>query len=202
MEKCLKSSPVAESKFDTPDEYERKFAWVWRVLYGMKMVTFEAGDTDYKIWKRGCADLSTEELDQGVRLAKDFDGNWFSLNKFRALCKKDDFYLGLPTAKQAYYEACLAKSPKAQQKYTHAIVFYAGAATGWHELASFAECDILPRFEANYEVLLAKLKAGEDISMKIPEMLARKSVVYTEEQRQKNIQRMKTLLTELKGNDQ
>lgn len=167
----------------------------------MKLVTFEAGDTDYKIWQRGCADLSPEDLDRGVKNARDFKGNWFALNHFRALCKRDEVLAGLPSAKQAYYEACLAKSPKHAQQYSHPIVFYAGAATGWHELSCMTESEIFPRYESNFLLLVRKLRDGEDITMKIPEALPRKSVVFTEEQRQRNINNMEKLKQQVFGDD-
>ena len=127
----------------------------------MKLISFEATDRDFDIWRRGLADLSLEELDNGVKKARDYDGNWFSLNVFRNLCRFSNEDLGLPTAREAYYEACLATSPKEKYRWSHPIVYMAGCSAGWFELQNQPESKMLKRFEHFYEVLVHRVRNGE-----------------------------------------
>lgn len=177
-----------KTHFKTPEEFNTKFVYVWRALYGMKVISFEAEDTDYKIWKRGMADLSAGEMNRGLREVLNFTGGWLTLPMFRAMCQFSDSDLGIPAAKQAYYEACMAKSPKNAQKYSHPIVYYAGVATGWFDLANMPEGQVFKKFEYNYEVLKRRVIAGEQLSIDVPKAIPEKiSRVLTNEEKRAKI---------------
>jgi len=75
---------------------------------------------------------------------------------------------GLPPAHAAYVEACCAPEPKAQHRWSHPAVYYAGAATGWRDLASETKDTIFPAFEFNYPQLCQRVLRGEQLDLKIP----------------------------------
>jgi len=180
-----------KSWFDTPEEFEAKFKAVWRILYGMKVISFETTDTDYTIWKRTLADLAAGEFDRGLREMRDYTGTWLTAPQFKAMCKFSDSDLGIPPMKQAYYEACMAASPKNRQKYSHPIVYFAGVATGWFDLAKLPEGQIIKKFEYNYDVLKRRVANGEELSIDvpaaIPSKITRKLTLEEHDQQIKNI---------------
>lgn len=73
--------------------------------------------------------------------------------------------LGLPEARDAYREACLAPSPKVEQHWSHAAVYLAGAASDWFFLASQTEKIALPVYEKHYRALCERVAQGEVLQM-------------------------------------
>ena len=71
--------------------------------------------------------------------------------------------LGVPDSWQAYLEACRAPSPKKAQQWSHAIVYLAGKASDWFFLANSVEEVAFPVFERNYQILLRRLRNGEEL---------------------------------------
>lgn len=67
----------------------------------------------------------------------------------------------LASAHQAFIEACQAPSPKANFKWSHPIVYHAGAASDWFFLQSNSEYITFPIFKKHYEHMLQQLKKGE-----------------------------------------
>jgi hypothetical protein len=77
---------------------------------------------------------------------------------------------GLPDARDAYREACLAASPKVEQQWSHPAVYLAGAASDWFFLASQPEKAVFPVFEKHYRALCERVAQGETLQM--PAVLA------------------------------
>lgn len=75
--------------------------------------------------------------------------------------------LGLPDARDAYREACLAPSPKVEQAWSHPAVYLAGAASDWFFLASQTEKTALPVFEKHYRALCERVAQGETLRMPV-----------------------------------
>lgn len=89
-------------------------------------------------------------------------------------CEKGYALFGLPSAREAYVEACRAPSPKRDFAWSHAAVYLAGQATGWFELANEPEASMLPRFTYHYEQLCRKVIAGEELVLESVEPLPEK----------------------------
>lgn len=81
---------------------------------------------------------------------------------------------GLPTAHDAYVEACCAPHPKAEQHWSHPAVYLAGKETGWFELANQIESRVFPQFEKHYRKMVRRVLAGEDLVIDIPKALPEK----------------------------
>jgi hypothetical protein len=73
--------------------------------------------------------------------------------------------LGLPEARDAYREACLAPSPKVEQRWSHAAVYLAGAASDWFFLANQTEKTAFPVYEKHYRELCERVAQGEILQM-------------------------------------
>jgi len=82
---------------------------------------------------------------------------------------------GLPTARDAYIEACCAKHPKGEFAWSHPAVYIAGKETGWFELENEVEARVFPKFEVNYKKQLQRVLAGEKLEVEIPPALPEQS---------------------------
>ncbi len=89
-------------------------------------------------------------------------------------CEKGFALFGLPSARDAYIEACRASSPKRDFDWSHPAVYLAGQAVGWFELANEPESSMLPRFSYHYELLCRKVINGEDMKLQAAEPLPEK----------------------------
>ncbi len=73
--------------------------------------------------------------------------------------------LGLPDARDAYREACLAPSPKVEQPWSHPAVYLAGLASDWFFLASTPEKQAYPVYEKHYRELAERVARGEELQI-------------------------------------
>ena len=86
-------------------------------------------------------------------------------------CEEGPALFGLPNAKQAYYEACRAESPKSAFAWSHEAIYQAGKATGWFLLASEPEDRVFPLFEYHYLALCQRALRGEVLDDPAPDAL-------------------------------
>lgn len=81
---------------------------------------------------------------------------------------------GLPSPRQAYFEACAAPSPKREHNWSHEAVYFAGKAAGWYLLANEPEAKAFPVFEYNYNLLCKRVMQGESLALELPVPLSDK----------------------------
>lgn len=74
----------------------------------------------------------------------------------------------LPDVRSAYVEACCAASPKAEQNWSHPIVYFAGRQAGWNLLHSNSEDFAFPVFKQAFTDLSQKLRQG--MTLELPEV--------------------------------
>lgn len=124
------------------------------------------------------------------------ESSWLpSVHDVVSRCDMADTY-GLPSVHAAYIEACRAPSPKIEYDWTHPAVYYAGRASDWFFLSSASESTAFPVFKRNYELLLARVQNGEDLSIDVPLAIPEKiEVALTAEE---NIKHIDVLLDMLK----
>lgn len=164
---------------------KKVLAGAWQMLLSRRLVHAPVGSIEHRTFERDMSDLTEAQIRNGIERCKDFTG-FFSTPAFRELCKTiDTAALGLPDTKTAYVEACRAPSPKAKFKWSHPAVYHAGVATGWHELSSFPEDQIYPRFKTFYAGFCERVMKGESLDSPMMEALPeRVSVILTPEQNQ------------------
>jgi len=71
---------------------------------------------------------------------------------------------GLPDAHSAYIQACRAPSPKANAKWQHPAVYYAGRDSDWFFLSRNAENIAFPVFQRHYKQYVERVIGGEVLS--------------------------------------
>jgi len=140
-------------------------------LYGAKFVN-QYGESDepaFKTWCKVVGDLQPSQIQVGfIALCEDKPKYIPDALQFRDYCLGTS---NLPTAHDAYIEACMAASPKDQQEYSHPAVYHAGRQAGWGYLASNIESVAFPRFRGIYEELLKRVAKGEQLEMPVIERI-------------------------------
>lgn len=86
-------------------------------------------------------------------------------------CEQGLDLFGLPSAHQAYIEACTAPSPKKDNQWSHEAVYHAGNAVGWFTLANESEARAFPRFDYHYGILCKRVINGESLHIDSPPAL-------------------------------
>jgi hypothetical protein len=126
-----------------------------------------------KYWLGALADYSPAQIVAAARHVVKTHDYLPTVSVVVRACEEGPALFGLPTARQAYYEACRADSPKAQAAWSHPAVYLAGRATGWFLLASEPEDKVLPLFDYHYHALCQRAMRGEPLDMVAPEALPR-----------------------------
>lgn len=124
-----------------------------------------------QLWLNSLCDLPPERIAAGTRRAIRESEYLPTLHTIRKYCDPTPEELGLPDAYHAYLEACRAPSPKTEQAWSHPIVYLAGSASDWFLLASSSESRAFPVYKRNYELLLDRLLAGEELTLPIHKAL-------------------------------
>lgn len=145
-----------------------------------------------QLWLHSLADLEPNRILAGGRRAmrqSDFLPNLSSLRRF---CQPSPEELGLPEVHSAYIEACRAPSPKSAHTWSHPAVYHAGRASGWFFLSSAPEGTAFPVFRRNYELLVERVLAGEDLDPPLPPALPeRVTTPLTVEERRRKLAQMR-----------
>ncbi len=87
----------------------------------------------------------------------------------------DPALFGLPSAYDAYIEACRAPTPKANFNWSHMAIYYAGAATDWFLMASQPEDKVFPVFQHNYQILCERVIKGEELEEPVQKALPKET---------------------------
>lgn len=122
-----------------------------------------------KLWLESLAEYPVEAILLGARRCIEEAEYLPTLARMRECCRAALFAaLGLPDARTAYTEACLAPEPRTAHAWSHPAVWHAACATGWPLLTSAPEKTALPVFERHYHAACARLLAGEALALPAP----------------------------------
>jgi hypothetical protein len=124
-----------------------------------------------KLWLDGLAEFPVEQILKGAKHAIESSEYLPTLNRMLECCHQGLGEFGLPTAHDAYVEACQARSPKSAQAWSHPAVYLAGRDTGWFFLANNEERVAFPRFREHFQRLVAAVMRGETLEIPAPEAL-------------------------------
>ena len=147
-----------------------------------------------QVWANGLNDLSESKIRMGVANAHNFTG-YFNLPAFREMCQVSPAALGLPEARQAYFEACTKGTPWERPNWSHAAVYAAARETGRFELHSMTEREAFPLFSMNYSKMVDRVINGEDLNLPTAKVIAEKIPQFlTPEQNKERLSKLKNML--------
>ena len=118
-----------------------------------------------KLWLNKLANFTTNTIYRASEKIIEDSEYLPTLNKMIQICLTCSLPKELPTAKEAYFEACNKPTPKASQAWSHPIVFLSGRDTGWSILHSEIEATAFPRFQNIFEKYRNRLAGGETFSI-------------------------------------
>lgn len=124
-----------------------------------------------KYWLASLADFSPEVIRRAVRYLVQSQEFLPSVAGMIAACENGQVLFGLPSAEDAYREACLAPEPKALHTWSHPAVYHAARETGWFALANEIQSQVFPQFEYHYSQVCRRVMRGEDLQVPTPKAL-------------------------------
>lgn len=137
-----------------------------------------------RLWLRLLADYSGAAIMRAAE--KSVRESSFLPNVHEVLSRCDSAEtLGLPSAHAAYVEACRATTPKREFSWSHPAIYFAGRATDWFFIANEPEQVVFPVFKRNYELLIKRVEAGEELHVEVEKALPQESSVPLSAEEQK-----------------
>jgi len=118
-----------------------------------------------RLWLEALSDYPPESILRGAKHAIEKSEYLPTLNRMLECCQQGLKEQGLPTTRDAFLEACEKPSPKAEQHWSHAIVYYAGRDSDWFFLANNPERLTWPEFKRHYEGYLLRVNRGEQFAL-------------------------------------
>lgn len=136
-------------------------------------MTDPIGSDAYRVFERDMADMPDSAIMKGVEKSKDFTG-FFTIPAFRELCRVTPADFGLPEAKAAMFEACMARDG---HQWSHPAVYHAAMSIGTFDLKSKTEKELWPQWDYAYSQVVRRIMDGEDLSIPVPKALPEKVFV-------------------------
>ena len=129
-----------------------------------------------KLWLESLADYPVEQILRGAKHAIEHSEYLPTLNRMHECCQQGLSEFGLPTAHDAYVEACNAPSPKSAQNWSHPAVYLAGRDSDWFFLGNNTERATWPIYRDHYQAYCARVMRGETLDIPAPEALEQSPV--------------------------
>lgn len=124
-----------------------------------------------KLWLESLRDYPVQQILQGARHAIENSDYLPTLSRMHDCCREGLSQLGLPSARDAYIEACNAATPRSAQAWSHPAVYLAGRDSGWFFLTGRAEREAFPVFREHYQRYCARALRGETLEIPAPAAL-------------------------------
>ena len=128
-----------------------------------------------KLWLDSLADYPVEQILKGAKHAIEHSEYLPTLNRMLECCQQGLSEFGLPSAHDAYVEACQAPSPRSAQRWSHPAVYLAGRDSDWFFLANNTERTSWPIFKEHYQQYCTRVLRGEALEVPAPEALEKKT---------------------------
>ena len=116
-----------------------------------------------KLWLQSLSDFPPESICRAAEKIIAESEYLPTLHKMLDACQQVALPAGMPGARDAYREACLAASPKAVQKWSHPAVYLAGRDCGWYVLSNQPESIALKQFSEVYMDYCRRVAKGEQL---------------------------------------
>lgn len=127
-----------------------------------------------KLWLDSLGDYPVEQILRGARHAIENSEYLPTLHRMHECCRAGMGDLGLPTGRDAYLEACQARTPKSAQPWSHPAVYLAGRDSGWFFLEHNSEQVSWPVFREHYQRYSSRVLRGETLQVPEPQAIERK----------------------------
>lgn len=184
-------TPPNDSQIDAINQIFTLFRVNYHNQYYKAFSDTETLTTAKRLWIESLGNFSAEALLRGAKRAIESSEYLPTLKKMIDCCQGDMESHGLPSAHNAYIEACRAPSPKSGYNWSHPAVYHAGKMSDWHFIGNNTERTAFPVFERNYKQLCERIIQGD--TLPAPEVKALPETIETPLSGAENHQRMAAL---------
>ena len=184
-------TPPSDTKIDAINQIFTLFRVNYHNQYYKAFSDTETLITAKRLWMESLGYFDTEALLRGAKRAIETSEYLPTLKKMIDCCQGDLNHHGLPSAHNAYIEACRAPSPKSSYNWSHSAVYHAGKISDWHFIGNNIQRIAFPIFERNYQQLCERIINGEKLPP--PEVKALPETIETPLSGKENHQRMAEL---------
>ena len=148
-----------------------------------------------KLWLSKVSDFSPETILRAAEKIVAESEYLPTLHKMLNACRAVGMPAGLPTPRKAYQEVCNKPSPKAEQHWSHAVVYLSGRDCGWHFLSNAIESKAFAPFAEVYQQYCDRVLRGEQFTIEPPQALPETpQVLASKEHNQQQLDNLKQLL--------
>lgn len=151
-----------EAVIDAVNQMFAEFALVYHNQYQKAFPDKEKLMYAKRLWLTHLAGYTAEQILAAARRAT-HESEY--LPTVRGVLKYLESGSGLPEARDAYREACIAPNPKSAQAWSHPAVYLAGQASDWYFLATQPERTAFPVYEKHYRALCERVARGEQLAI-------------------------------------
>jgi hypothetical protein len=163
--------PDTETRIETINQVFALFRLNYHNQYYAAFPDAEQLKQIKKLWLDALSDYPVEQILKGAKHAIENSEYLPTLNRMLECCQQGLSDLGLPSARDAYVEACQAPAPRASQAWSHPAVYLAGRDSDWYFLANNTERISWPVFKEHYQAYCTRVLQGETLSMPAREKL-------------------------------
>lgn len=173
-----------------------EFELVYHNQYVKAFPTVEKLQYAKKLWLSNLAHLPAEQIIAAAHRAIKESEYLPTIRGLLKYCENELDLYGLPDARAAYVEACMAPAPQDQAQWSHPAVYFAGKASDWFFLANNAEKIAFPVFERNYQLLCQRVRQGEQLHLPVTQALPERveAEPLSAEQQQAHLARLRNTL--------
>ncbi len=168
MEEPLAFTP---DHIDAINQIFTEFELAYHNQYHKAFPSIETFNLARQLWLKVLVSYSPQRIVQAARKVITESEYLPTPHSILKYCEPKLADYGLPDARHAYYEACRATSPKAEYKWSHPAVYFAGKETDWFFISSNIEAKAFPVFERNYAIICERVINGEELFIAIPKAL-------------------------------
>lgn len=143
-----------------------------------------------RLWLESLSGFSQASILQGAKLLIESSEYLPSLARMIEACHSAFSEYGLPSARDAYLEACNARTPRSAQPWSHPAVYFAGRDSNWFFLENHSERETWPVFEQHYRKWCQRVLKGEQLAIEAPAAITKQETEMSQAQR---LEAIKTL---------
>ena len=159
---------------DAINQVFAEFEFAYHNQYHKAFADAESLAIAKKYWLSILENYSPTQIVQAAKVVIRSQDYLPSIAAILRACEQGTDLFGLPSARQAYWEACSAPSPKRKYQWSHEAVYFAGKYAGWFLLANEPEATAYPVFTYHYTKLCRQVISGEQFDIEQPEALPEK----------------------------
>lgn len=177
-----------EAAIDAINQVFAEFELVYHNQFTKAFPSREKLQYGKKLWLSHLQHLRAEQIIAAAHRAIRESEYLPTIRGLLKYCTDELEMYGLPDARTAYVEACMAQAPQDKAQWSHPAVYFAGKASDWFFLANTPERQAFPVFERNYQLLCQRVRQGEQLNLPVapalPESVATTPLTREEQQAQ------------------